>query len=184
MPTYWKMVTAKTDEATNKTITLGSTEISVEGDGGKLQAPVAKEASLLLKQQLKDFGNDQIVKESKFILKDNNVGEIKLILKPESLGEVKINLNLKQNSLAGHIVVENSSVREIFQENLVHLSKALQEQGYDSADLQLSLNDKKSGQQQKKNENKQYFSERLKRIDDSGNTIRYGFNSAGINLTA
>ncbi|QEN06018.1 hypothetical protein EW093_15395 [Thiospirochaeta perfilievii] len=168
----------------NSTITLGSKEVTAEGDGGKTQAPVMKEATQILKQQLKDFGNDSIVKQSRFILKDNNVGEIKLILKPESLGEVKINLNLKQNSLAGQIVVENNSVREIFQENMAHLSKALEDQGYDSANLELSLNDKGEGSKDNKKENKQYFSDRLKKIDQSGNVIRYGSATSGINLTA
>ncbi len=168
-----------------KNIVLGATEITAEGDGGKNQAPVTKEFSSLLKQQLKDFGNNDIVKQSRFILKDNNIGEIKLILKPESLGEVKINLNFKQNSLAGQIVVENSNVKEIFQENMNNLTRAFEEQGYENTNLQLSLNDKKgSNNSNRQNENKQYFSERLKRIDKNGNVVRVGFANTGINLTA
>lgn len=167
-----------------KTIVLGTTEITAEGEGGKAQAPVIKEASVLLKQQLKDFGNNEIVKQSRFILKDNNVGEIKLILKPEALGQVKINLNFNENSLAGQIVVENNSVKEVFQENLNQLSKALEKEGFDSAKLDVSLNDKKGSDSQNKGENKQYFSERLKRFDNNGQVVRYGMPTAGINLTA
>ena len=169
----------------DNTITVGTTELTAEGDGGKSQAPVIKEAASLLKQQLKDFGNNEIVKQSRFILKDNNVGEIKLILKPESLGQVKINLNLNENSLAGHIVVENNSVKEIFTENMNQLTKALEEQGYDSANLDVSLNDKESADREgQQKQSKQYFSDRLKRIDESGQVVRYGAPTAGINLTA
>lgn len=172
------------ESGVDKTILLGSTEVTAEGDGGKTQAPVIKEATQILKQQLKDFGNDEIVKQSRFILKDKDVGEIKLILKPESLGQVKINLNLKQNSLAGQIVVENNSVKEIFQENMSQLSKALKDQGYDTAELKLTLDDKKESNNREQNKNKQYYSDRLKRIDDSGNVVRYGTASTGIDLTA
>ncbi|OQY36304.1 MAG: hypothetical protein B6229_10425 [Spirochaetaceae bacterium 4572_7] len=166
----------------DKNIMLGTTEISAEGEGGKAQAPVMKEFSSLLKQQLKDFGNDSIVKQSRFILKDNNIGEIKLILKPESMGQVKINLELNENSLAGRIIVENNSVKEVFQENINQLSKSLEEQGYDSAKLNVSLSDKKGSNPRDEKESKQYFSERLKRIDDQ--VIRYGSDNYGINLTA
>ncbi|MGL1894697.1 MAG: flagellar hook-length control protein FliK [Spirochaetaceae bacterium] len=180
-----KLDSAETLEAgADKTIILGSTEISAEGEGGKAQAPVMKEAASILKQQLKDFGNNEIVKQSRFIFKDNNVGEIKLILKPESLGQVKINLNLNENSLAGQIVVENNSVKEIFQENMSQLTKALKAEGFDTADLELSYNGEKESDKKDKADNKQYFSDRLKRIDESGQVVRYGTASAGINLTA
>lgn len=178
-------VDESTENSSERTIVLGTTEISAEGDGGKSQAPVMKEATSILKQQLKDFGNSEIVKQSRFILKDNNVGEIRLILKPEALGEVKINLNLNENSLAGQIVVENSSVREVFQENLSSLSAALEKEGFDNTDLNLSLSDKgQREEQQEREKSKQYFSERLKRFDDNGQVVRYGLPTAGINLTA
>lgn len=172
------------ESGVNKTIILGSVEISAEGEGGKSQAPVMKEAASLLKQQLKDFGNNDIVKQSRFILKDNNIGEIKLILKPESLGQVRINLNLSENSLAGQIIVENNSVKEIFQENISQLSKALEDEGFDSAKLDVSLSDKKGSESENQKKNKQYFSERLKRFDDNGQVVRYGTPTLGINLTA
>ncbi|MBN2618881.1 MAG: flagellar hook-length control protein FliK [Spirochaetales bacterium] len=172
-------------ETEGESIILGSKDISFEGDNSKPQAPVTKEFSTLLKEQLRDFGNNEIVKQSRFILKDNNIGEIKLILKPESLGQVKINLNLNENSLAGQIVVENNSVKEIFQENMASLTRALEKEGYDSAKLELSLSDKDSSRNRDDSKNnKQYFSERLKRFNDNGQVVRYGLPTAGINLTA
>ena len=99
--------------------------------------------------------------------------------------QVKINLNLNENSLAGQIVVENNSVKAIFQENLGQLSKALEDQGFDSAKLDISLSDKEGSEDNsKQKKNKQYFSDRLKRIDESGQVVRYGAPTAGINLTA
>lgn len=173
------------EASTEKTIVLGTSEVSAEGEGGKAQAPVMKEAATQLKQQLKDFGNSEIVKNTRFILKDNNVGEIKLILKPESLGEVKINLNLNDNNLAGQIVVENAAVKEVFQENMSSLTKALESKGFDTANLDLSLSDKGEGRgNREQGENKQYFSDRLKKFEESGRVVRYGLPTAGINLTA
>lgn len=160
--------------------------VSAEGDGGKSQAPVMKEAAGQLKHHLRESGNGDIVKQAKFIFKDNDQGEIKLILKPESLGQVKINLNLKENHIVGQIFVENSSVKDVFLENMGNLSKAMSENGWDSVDLDVSLNDGREGfsQGEKDQGKKPYYSNRIRKFDDNGSVIRIGEPSAGLNITA
>lgn len=90
-------------------------------------------------RHLRESLNSDIVKQAKFVLKDQGAGEIKLILKPESLGRVKIQLNLQENNIAGRIIVENSSVREAFEKNMASLQKALRESGYETEGLEVTV---------------------------------------------
>ncbi|MBI9097471.1 MAG: flagellar hook-length control protein FliK [Spirochaetaceae bacterium] len=125
---------------------------------------------VLLARELKESGNDQIVKKASFILKDGNQGEIKLILKPESLGQVKIQLNMNENDLVGKIIVENSRVRQIFENNLNDLSKSFEEAGISSSSIEVSVGDGSKGDadQNRSNQNDQpFFSSRLKTLDNA-----------------
>lgn len=136
---------------------------------------------VLLARELKASGNEQIVKKATFILKDNNQGEIKLILKPESLGRVKIHLNMNENNLVGKIIVENSRVGQIFENNLNDLSRSFEEAGISSSSIEVSVGD---GSEQNPDQDKNYkndqpfFSDRLKTLDDAvPGTGRYGSGS-------
>lgn len=125
---------------------------------------------VLLARELKESGNDQIVKKASFILKDNNQGEIKLILKPESLGRVKIQLNMNENNLVGKIIVENSKVGQIFENNLNDLSRSFEEAGISSSSIEVSVGDdtKQNGDQNKSFQNDQpFFSDRLKTLEEA-----------------
>ena len=106
---------------------------------------------------LKESGIDKIVKQAKIVLKDGNSGEIKLILKPEKLGTVKIKLNIDNNRIVGKIFVENSSVREAFKETLVDLNKALSENAFESASVDVSVSYEKSENQFAGNEDRNGF---------------------------
>jgi hypothetical protein len=92
-----------------------------------------------LMKQLEESVNNKIVKQSSIILKNDNSGEIKLILKPEALGKVRIRLSLNDNRIAGQIIVENSAVKEIFEQNLQNLERAFKENGFDTAALNVSV---------------------------------------------
>ena len=134
------------------------------------QSRFSENKDVLLARELKDSGNDQIVKKASFILKDNNQGEIKLILKPESLGRVKIQLNMNENNLVGKIIVENSRVGQIFENNLNDLSKSLEEAGFSSSSIDVSVGDgnKKNGNEERTFQNDQpFFSSRLKTLDEA-----------------
>jgi len=86
----------------------------------------------------------EIVQQSRIILKDGGKGEIRLILKPESLGMVRIRINIQDNSIEGRILVENNSVRELFEGNLEHLKNALRSEGFGTAALEVAVGGEKS----------------------------------------
>jgi len=94
----------------------------------------------------------EIVQQSRVILKDGGKGEIKLILKPESLGRVRIRINIQDNSIEGRILVENNTVRELFEGNLEHLRNALRSEGFDTAALEVAVGGEKSGRDPVKEE--------------------------------
>jgi flagellar hook-length control protein FliK len=98
-----------------------------------------QKGAALLDRQLQDKGTQELSKNIRFVLKDNKEGEIKLILKPEALGKVRINLNLNENHIVGKIIVENNSVRQVFMNNLSDLTKALEDSGFSSASLDVSV---------------------------------------------
>jgi flagellar hook-length control protein FliK len=144
---------------------------SPEGGGGKLQAPVTKEVSRLFQDYMKDTGSRDLVKKIDFILKNDNQGEIKLILKPEALGNVRINLSLNENNIAGKIFVDNSSVREIFLNNMEQISNQLRANGYNVASLDVWVGQEgqsgQKGQQELEQDKKYRSAERIKRFDQS-----------------
>ena len=161
-------------------IILGEQNIERAGveEAKSFESRFNENKEVVLARELKDSGNDQIVKKASFILKDNNQGEIKLILKPEALGRVKIQLNMNENNLVGKIIVENSRVGQIFENNLSDLSKSFEEAGIPSSSIEVSVGDgnKQSGDQNKSFQNDQpYFSDRLKTLDEAVPvTGRYG----------
>lgn len=94
----------------------------------------------------------EIVQQSRIILQDGGKGEIRLILKPESLGRVRIRINIQDNSIEGRILVENNSVRELFEGNLEHLKNALRSEGFGAAALEVAVGGEKSGRDPTKEE--------------------------------
>jgi flagellar hook-length control protein FliK len=114
------------------------------GDGTRMPGERSlKELASGLLRRMREEGNEQIVKNARFILKDKNEGEIRLILKPESLGEVRIRLSLHDNLIGGRIFVENDSVKESFEQNMPDLASAFKEGGLELGSLNVSVgNDK------------------------------------------
>gem|GEM_PF-5981254 len=99
-------------------------------------------------RQLRDQVNSDIVRQAKFTIKDNSGGEIKLILKPEHLGRVRFQLHLQDNHIGGRIIVENSSVRHVFEQNLENLQRAFKESGMQMDQVQVSVEQGDSGQKE------------------------------------
>ena len=73
------------------------------------------------------------------IVRGNDTGEIRLHLKPENLGNVRIILRMQEGHIAGRIIVENSSVREVFEQNLASLIEAFNESGLETGTLDVTL---------------------------------------------
>ncbi|HDQ14857.1 MAG TPA: flagellar hook-length control protein FliK [Sediminispirochaeta sp.] len=118
------------------------------GSTGDTKAASMPDFQGRLLQQLREHLNGDIVKRGSIVVKDNGAGEIKLDLKPAELGQVRIRLSLENNNIAGRIFVENSSVKEAFDQNLQQLYRAFKEQGFDGASLNVTVGDHRRKQQQ------------------------------------
>lgn len=94
-----------------------------------------RQAAQALEQQMSRTGNADLVRNIKFIMKDNQAGEIKMVLRPESLGNVRIQLSMQENNIVGRIVVENQSVRDAFLNNMNQLNQMLKESGFEDAQI-------------------------------------------------
>jgi flagellar hook-length control protein FliK len=92
-----------------------------------------------LARNLRENAQPEIVRQARFIFRSESSGEIRLVLKPESLGQVRIQLQLQDNHIAGRIIVENSNVRDAFEENMQDLQKAFRDQGMETGSLEVSV---------------------------------------------
>ncbi len=92
---------------------------------------------------------NQVVKSAGIVMRDNESGEIRLVLKPEHLGSVRIQLEMKDSLISGKIVVENQSVRQLFQQNLESLYRAFQESGFSTGALNVSVGGNGTGTREK-----------------------------------
>ena len=92
---------------------------------------------------------NQVVKSAGIVMRDNTNGEIRLVLKPEHLGSVRIQLEMKDSLISGKIVVENQSVRQLFQQNLESLYRAFQEGGFATGALNVSVGGNGAGSREK-----------------------------------
>ncbi len=102
-----------------------------------------------LQQQLKDFATGDVVRHARFVVKENSGGEIRLLLRPKELGTVRVRLEVQDNRIAGRIIVENTTVREAFEQTLPELQRAFREAGLDTGSLEVSVGDhgEKAGEQ-------------------------------------
>ncbi len=94
-----------------------------------------------LSRALRENVNAEIVRSARLIVRGNDSGEIRLHLKPEQLGSVRIALQMHEGHIAGRIVVENQSVREVFEQNLAALQRAFEESGLEAGGLEVTLAD-------------------------------------------
>ncbi len=108
-------------------------------DGARQPAPSFEGLRNALVQQLRENGNTEIVRQAQFVLRNNDSGQIRLTLKPEHLGSVRISLNVHDGHIGGRIIVENTTVKEVFDQNLGELSRAFQQQGLQTGSLEVSV---------------------------------------------
>ncbi len=92
-----------------------------------------------LQQQLKDFATGDVVRHARFVIKENAGGEIRLLLKPEQLGTVRVRLEVQDNRIAGRIIVENTTVRDAFEQTLSDLHRAFREAGLETGSLEVTV---------------------------------------------
>jgi flagellar hook-length control protein FliK len=122
----------------------------------------------LLARELHQNFNGDIVRHASIALRDGGEGTIKIALKPESLGNVKISLEMTENKITGHIVVESKEALNAFRKEIASLEQAFRDSGFTNADLNLSLTaDGRNAQGQEQEQNS--FTPRMiaSRYDDS-----------------
>lgn len=118
----------------------------------------------ILARELHQNLNNDIVRHASVVLKDGGEGTIRLNLKPESLGNVKIRLEMADNKITGHIIVESDEALRAFEREVASLEQAFKDSGFEGADLEMSLasgNGDGAGQQRNNGEASPFFSERF-----------------------
>jgi len=93
----------------------------------------------MLARELHQNFNGDIVRHASMALRNGGEGTIRLALKPESLGNVKIHLEMAENKITGHIVVESEEAMNAFKKEIASLEQAFRDSGYENAELDLSL---------------------------------------------
>lgn len=108
---------------------------------GPASGRTMQSASEILRHTLRENLNGEIVRSARLVVRGDRSGEIRLQLKPEQLGNVRISLQMQDGHIAGRIIVENQSVREVFEQNLAQLQRAFQEGGLDASGLEVTVAD-------------------------------------------
>ncbi len=124
----------------DRTENVGTARIQTKGEGGFLK-------------QLQERLNPEIVKRAGIIVRDGGRGEIRLDIKPEHLGNVRIRVSLEDSNIVGKIFVENSSIRNIFEQNLQNLQRSFREHGFETASLEVTVGD---GRQHRREDRKEH----------------------------
>ncbi|MFP4204630.1 MAG: flagellar hook-length control protein FliK, partial [Spirochaetaceae bacterium] len=111
------------------------------GSERSAQSARRSDAGAQLGRQLRE-AHPEIVKHARLLIRGERGGEIRLHLKPESLGSIRIRLHLQDNHIAGRIIVENSSVREAFEQTLGELERAFHESGIETGELEVTVEER------------------------------------------
>jgi len=92
-----------------------------------------------LARELRGNLSADIVKNATLIVRNGGEGTIRLALHPASLGQVKIHLEMTENKIMGHIIVESSEALRAFQKELPVLERAFRDSGFLETSLDMSL---------------------------------------------
>jgi flagellar hook-length control protein FliK len=120
-------------------VELRGRETVFEGGGREAGPGNAGAFENLLARGLEQDLSAGIVREARFVLRDGNEGTIRLSLKPESLGNVKIRLEMAENKITGHIVVESEEALRAFEREIHSLEQTFKDSGFQGAELEMSL---------------------------------------------
>lgn len=106
------------------------------GSPGATQVPLDN-----LARRLNGDLGDTIVRQARVILHDADKAEIRLIIRPPELGRVRIQLQMEQGHIAGRILVDNATVRQVVEQNLAALERAFAEAGLEMGSLDVQTGD-------------------------------------------
>jgi hypothetical protein len=110
-----------------------------EGDYGKAGNSLSQGLENALARELRENLGADIVKQASILVRNQQEGTIRLTLKPETLGNIKIRLEMAENKITGHIVVESSEALKAFERELPVLEKAFRDSGFSEANLDMSM---------------------------------------------
>lgn len=127
-------------------VAAGSTEAFDKPGSTKALVVADAAQKALLARNLRESTNMTIVRQARLTIHDGENGEIKLTLKPEELGRVRIQLSMNDNHIAGRIIVENSSIRDVFLQNLQSLQEAFSDEGLDAGAIEVSVDGEEQGE--------------------------------------
>ncbi|MCH4888723.1 hypothetical protein EZV73_14105 [Acidaminobacter sp. JC074] len=92
---------------------------------------------------------NQVVQGTKMSINMSDQGsEILIKLNPKNLGNVALKMAFEKGTLLAQIQVENQTVKGIIESNLDDLKSALQQEGYEIGDLDVSVNKENTGEGQ------------------------------------
>jgi flagellar hook-length control protein FliK len=141
----------------------GSNRNNSESTPLSSQAP-SRSFQDMLAQELRTSMNGDIVRHASMVLKDGGEGLIRLNLKPESLGNVRIKLEMADNRVTGHILVETEEALRAFEKEIHSLEQAFKDGGFQGASLEVSVSADGRGSgafQQGQTQQQPFYSERL-----------------------
>jgi flagellar hook-length control protein FliK len=92
-----------------------------------------------LAAELRGAFSSDIVHDASIVLKRDGGGTIKLALRPAELGNVKIHLEMAENKIKGHILVDNEEALRAFRQEIQALQSAFQDAGFAGAELEASI---------------------------------------------
>ncbi|MDR3333810.1 MAG: flagellar hook-length control protein FliK [Treponema sp.] len=93
----------------------------------------------ILARELHENLNGDIVRQASVVLRDAGAGTIRLSLRPESLGSVKIRLEMAENKITGHIIVESEEALRAFEREVHSLEQAFRDSGFGETSLDTAL---------------------------------------------
>ncbi|MCL2318731.1 MAG: flagellar hook-length control protein FliK, partial [Treponema sp.] len=126
-------------------------EIEIPVDLGKLagresdhfksgkDSPMGRSFEDTLARELRGGLSTDIVRDAAVIVRNGGEGTIRLSLRPASLGDVKIRLEMTENKITGHIIVESNEALRAFERELPVLEKAFRDSGFSETNLEMSL---------------------------------------------
>jgi flagellar hook-length control protein FliK len=153
---------AQTDTA-DLVVNLGTDRTSMENSAVSGEGSPVHSFEDALARELQNNLSGDIVRQAQVVLKNGNAGTIKLSLHPESLGNVKVHLEMVENKLIGHIVVDSAETLRAFEREVHSLEQAFRDSGFQTAqlDTRLAGGGGSGGEGRQEQEPRQFFSDRL-----------------------
>ena len=116
----------------------GKSENAASGKAGKETSTTGSFEEVLANELRGNLSAD-IVRDAAVIVRNGGEGTIHLSLKPATLGDVKIRLEMTENKITGHIIVESNDAFRAFERELPVLEKAFRDSGFSETTLDMSL---------------------------------------------